>query len=90
MLVYSLRKFRYYYFSYYQCLKDLNLRKQIDALSLADIGELVLSASKLMELIRIMLTDILSTTGNDLSIDFLLELMFNRNEFINTMAKLKN
>ena len=46
--------------------------------------------SKLMELIRIMLTDILSTTGSDLSIDFLLELMFNRNEFINTMAKLKN
>jgi hypothetical protein len=46
--------------------------------------------SKLMELIRIMLTDILNTTGSSLSIDFLLELMFNRNEFINTMAKLKN
>jgi hypothetical protein len=46
--------------------------------------------SKLMELIRIMFIDILSTTGSDLSIDFLLELMFNRNEFINTMAKLKN
>ena len=46
--------------------------------------------SKLMELIRIMLTDILSTTGSDLSIDILLELMFNRNEFINTIAKLKN
>jgi hypothetical protein len=51
MSVYSLRKFKYYYFFYYQYLKDLNLRKQIDALSLADLGELVLSASKLMELI---------------------------------------
>jgi hypothetical protein len=30
--VYFLRKFRYYYFFYYQCLKDLNQRKQIDAL----------------------------------------------------------
>jgi hypothetical protein len=46
--------------------------------------------SKLMELIQIMLDDILNITGSDLSIDFLLELMFNRNEFINTMAKLKN
>jgi hypothetical protein len=46
--------------------------------------------SKLMELIRIMLDDILSSSGSNLSIDFFLELMFNRNEFINTMAKLKN
>lgn len=46
--------------------------------------------SKLKELTQIMLTDILNTTGSSLSIDFLFELMFNRNEFINTMAKLKN
>ena len=45
---------------------------------------------KFMELIQIMLADILSTTGSDLSIDYLIQLMINRNEFINTMAKLKN
>lgn len=44
---------------------------------------------KFMELIQIMLADILSTTGSNLSIDYLIQLMNNRNEFINTMAKLK-